>query len=272
MIAGVAGAGRRLAAVMLLLAGLLLAGPAIGSAAAAREADPVSSGRVAGVVDGDTVVLEGGTEVRLTGIQAPKLPLGRRGFAAWPLAEESRQALVDLAEGREVRLDYTGRAVDRHGRLLAQVTTEDGDWLQGAMVEAGLARVYGFADNRARLDALLVLEEQARSAGRGIWAHPYYRIRRPEEAGAEIGTFQLVEGVVHEAAVVNGRAFLNFGPDWRQDFTVTAAPAVRRLFDRAGVDLAGFGGERVRVRGWVDTYNGPQIVLTHPEQLERVPR
>jgi len=55
-----------------------------------RAADPrlVAGERayVASVVDGDTVVIrdpiEGVTQIRLVGLQAPKLPLGRRGFKA----------------------------------------------------------------------------------------------------------------------------------------------------------------------------------------------
>ena len=67
----------------------------------------------AAVVDGDTLVLENGTEVRLVGIQAPKLPLGRTGFKAWPLAEEAKLALEALALGRTFTLFYGGRKVDR---------------------------------------------------------------------------------------------------------------------------------------------------------------
>ena len=49
--------------------------------------------RVVQVVDGDTVMLGtpvfGANQVRLVGIQAPKLPLGRDGFKKWPLADEA---------------------------------------------------------------------------------------------------------------------------------------------------------------------------------------
>ena len=54
--------------------------------------DPVPPGlvaaeteRVVEIVDGDTLVLAGGRQVRLVGIQAPKLPLGRPGLEAGPL-------------------------------------------------------------------------------------------------------------------------------------------------------------------------------------------
>ena len=67
------------------------------------------------VVDGDTLLLENGTKVRLVGIQAPKLPLGRAGFEAWPLAEEAKQALEDLALGQTLTLYYGDRKTDLYG-------------------------------------------------------------------------------------------------------------------------------------------------------------
>ncbi len=224
--------------------------------------------RVVEIIDGDTVVLADGSEVRLVGLQAPKLPLGRKGFAEWPLAKTARETLVELVLDRTVTLAYGGRRQDRHGRRLAHLIRDDGLWVQGAMLEAGMARVYTFPDNRAAVAEMLALERAARSARRGIWDHPYYAVRSPEELGRDIGTFQVVEGRVIEAAVVRGRVFLNFGRNWREDFTVVIAPADRRTFERAGLDPGSWGGRRIRVRGWVDEYNGPEIEATHPEQIE----
>ena len=68
--------------------------------------------------------------------------------------------------------------------------------------------------------------------------------------------------------MVRGRAYLNFGPDWRSDFTVSAASAARRLFERDGHDLIALEGRIIRVRGWIKWWNGPMIELTHPEQIE----
>ena len=34
------------------------------------------------------------------------------------------------------------------------------------------------------------------------------------------------------------------------------------------VDLAALAGHRVRVRGWLKHYHGPEIEATHPEQIE----
>ena len=245
--------------------------PASWPAAAAELPAVLESGgaaRVAEIIDGDTLLLDDGREVRLVGIQAPKLALGRAGFKPWPEAAEAKAALGALALGRELRLGHGGRRVDRHGRVLAQLYDQAGRWVQGALLARGLARVYSFADNRALIGDMLALERQARAAGRGIWRHRFYAPRLAEQAAPDIGSFQLVEGRVLAVAVVRGRAYLNYGEDWRSDFTVSLAPAVRRRFEAEGHELAAYQGRRLRVRGWLTSYNGPMIEVTHPEQIE----
>jgi endonuclease YncB( thermonuclease family) len=248
---------------------VLLAPPAL-AAEPSAVLDSLGQVRVVEVVDGDTVMLEDGRQVRLVGTQAPKLPLGRPDFRAWPLADEAKAALEALALGRmvELRAGPDAATVDRHGRVLAHLFDADGRWIQGAMVEAGLARVYSFADNRALAPELLALESAARDAGRGIWAHAYYAVRTPDEAEADLDTFQLVEGEVLDAEVRERRAFLNFGPDRRTDFTAYVDGPALNLFEADGIALDALAGRRVRVRGWIGHYNGPEIELTHPEQLE----
>lgn len=229
------------------------------------------SARIVSVIDGDTVVLEDGRQVRLIGTQAPKLALGRRGFVDWPLSAEARDLLAELADGRTVTVAYGGERIDRYDRVLAQLFRDDGVWLQGEMVRRGFARVYSFDDNRRGVRELLALEEEARAAGRGIWADGWYRIRTPFDLADAADTYQLVEGRVLEAAAVNGRIYLNFGADYRTDFTASLSPAAARMFARDGFDPLALEGRAIRVRGWVYPRNGPTIDVTHPEQIELLP-
>lgn len=232
--------------------------------------------KVRSIVDGDTLVLEDGRQVRLVGTQAPKLPLGRKNFPTWPLAPQSASKLSAMTSGQMVTLKYGGARIDRHGRVLAHLFLDDGTWVQRAMVAAGMARFYSFADNRQCTGALLSAEQAARSAGRGIWADPFYAIRRAEDVASLeklVGTFQLVEGRVHDAEMIRGRLYLNFGADWRDDFTVTVPPTGVKLFAKgAWADLIAtpsrLVGQKIRVRGWIDSFNGPQIEASHPEQIE----
>jgi len=224
--------------------------------------------RVTNVVDGDTVILENGREVRLVGIQAPKLPLGRQGFEKWPLADEAKDALEKLVLGQPVTLAYGGQQIDRYDRLLAHLFTGDGVWVQAAMLDQGLARVYSFPDNRALVEDMLYHERAARMRGNGIWHVPYYLVLDTEAAGAQVDRFALVEGRVLDVARVRGRSFLNFGDDWKTDFTISIASKDMKRFEADGIVPEDYAGHRVRVRGWLRSRNGPMIEATHPEQIE----
>jgi len=227
-----------------------------------------ATARVTDVVDGDTVILDNGQQVRLVGIQAPKLPLGREGFEKWPLADEAKEALERLVLERSVTLAYGGQRVDRYNRQLAHLFTEDGTWVQAAMLDQGLSRVYSFPDNRALVADMLFHERRARGDGNGIWRVPYYLVLDTDAAARQIDRFALVEGRVREVARVRGRGFLNFGADWKTDFTIVIAPKDMKRFEADGVAPEDYAGRRVRVRGWLRSYNGPMIDVTHPEQIE----
>lgn len=254
-------------------AGAAAAGdPRIEASASATAAfamlNPGDSARVAAVIDGDTVALKDGREVRLVGIQAPKLPLGRPSVKKWPLADAAKKALEALVRGREITLAYGDRRGDRHGRQLAHLAV-GGVWVQGEMLRQGLARVYTFADNRRLAAEMLALEEEARAARRGIWDDPFYRVLAPADLdAAELGSFQLVQGRVRKAAAIGRYVYLNFGDDYRSDFTAVILPEARKLFGPGGPDPDAYEGRILRVRGWIDSYNGPMIEVTHPEQIE----
>ena len=136
------------------------------------------------------------------------------------------------------------------------------------MLRLGLARVYSFQDNRALVRELLGIEADARTANRGIWALAYFAIRQAEDTGDYLDRFEVVEGRVLAAEQVGGRIYLNFGADWRTDFTVSVAPRDTGLFEKAGIDLLSLSGQRIRVRGWLRNFNGPVIDVAHPEQLK----
>ncbi|TVR99700.1 MAG: thermonuclease family protein [Rhodospirillales bacterium] len=248
---------RRIAAMTV---GLLLA-----TTAAADGPQP----RVVAVPDGATLYLDravqGTTVIRLAGIDVPGL--GPAGDAE-PLAAEARAALSEIAGDRHVQV-ATGRpGRDRYGRLVGQAYRADGLWLQGAMLTRGLARVRVWGDPPERIAEMLALESQARAHGRGLWSHPAYAVRTAETIHRHINSFQIVEGRVQRAAAVRGRVFLNYGADWRTDFTVAIAAADLSRFAEAGLDPLRLEGRRIRVRGWVRSWNGPLIDVTHPAAIE----
>ena len=250
--------------------------------ASARPADPLpqlptvlkqqgKAGTVERVVDGDTLVLApSGREIRLVGIQAPKLPLGRAGFKIWQLAHEARRALIGLTMGKKLNVYFGGARRDRHGRVLGHLArVRDGLWIQGALLRHGWARVYSFADNQTAVSEMLALERAARQEKLGIWGMRFYQIVPASKAGRFIGSFQLVEGQVTKTAVIRRWAYINFGANWRKDFTISIPRKRLRGFrKRFGRNLRQLEGKHIRVRGWLRAFNGPMIKATHMEQIE----
>ncbi len=232
-------------------------------------------GHVVRIIDGDSFVmrLEGGDElsVRLSAVQAPRT--AQRVQKAWPFASESKAGLAALIQGRSVQLSYGGERRDRFGRAIAQVYTIDGSgqpdlWVQGEMVRLGLARVYSWKGELADMAALYDLELQARTRRRGLWEHAFYAVRRPDPdpLAQFVDSLQIVEGVVISTADVRGRIYLNFGSDYKTDFTISIAKKNAKAF--AAINPLGLTGARVRVRGWIEMINGPMIWLDHPGRLE----
>ena len=113
-------------------------------------------------------------------------------------------------------------------------------------------------------------EREARAAGRGIWNHPFYAIRTPDPnaLAQDVDTFQVVEGIITSTADIRGRIYLNFGADYKTDFTIAIAKEDRKRFKNADFDPVDLEGAHVRVRGWIELMNGPTIWLDHPERLE----
>ncbi len=236
-----------------------------GSAPATEPTPADVRGTVAAVIDGDTLRLADGREVRLAGILAPKPAAGDSAAAAGA----ARAALAGLALGHEVVVAADGRRMDRYGRALGQMMLRGGAiWLQGALLGDGLVRVSVAEAGQSRTADMLRIEAVARAGRRGLWADPAYRLRNPDDVGFVVDSFQIVEGVVLAVAERRARTYLNFGADYLTDFTVSLDGPARRLVAAAGVDLAALRGVRVRVRGWIKSFNGPMIEITHAAQIE----
>jgi endonuclease YncB( thermonuclease family) len=219
------------------------------------------------IIDGDTFVTAQGRHVRLLGINTPEKASKRRPAEAF--ADEATDALRALVDGKEVRLVTDSAPTDRYNRLLAHVYLPDGTWVNRELVAAGLAHVYTFADNRAHVADLIAAEDAARAEGKGIWSHRRWRIRHSDETfeKRDIGRFFIVQGRVLATATVRGTVYLNFGPDWRTDFTVELPPEAVALFRSEGIDPLSYKGQTVEVRGVVKPVNGFLVTVSHPEQL-----
>jgi endonuclease YncB( thermonuclease family) len=234
---------------------------------------PGETGKVVAVSEGDTLTLDSGLKVQLTGIIAP-----RRGFrerSDEPQAQQARQTLEKIALGRKALLAYGGetRLANAEPPLaLAQVyvQSEGGRWIwaQEAMLREGMARARPWKDNHARYAALYQAEAIGRKAKKGVWADKAGAIRKADTITAEERGFQLVEGVVRSVGVTDTRTYLNFGEDYRTDFTVQINADDLPAWTKADPPLDSLKGKRIRVRGFVYEAGGPMIRIDNPQAIE----
>jgi endonuclease YncB( thermonuclease family) len=223
-------------------------GPAVGQ----------ESATVARVLAGNRLELGDGGVVRLAGIRAPD---------AGGLAAQAEAALAGLVEHRLLRLEPADQARDRHGRLVAQLWRDDGLWLQGALLDQGLAQVQTRPGEVALAAKMSARERAARESGVGVWARGGVTPIPAAEVRRLVGSFQIVEGRVVRVAPTERYIYLNFGADWRTDFTLRVARKGERGFRQAGIELEELAGREVEVRGYVLEAGGPLIELSHPEQI-----
>lgn len=117
--------------------------------------------RVKEVVDGDTIVLEDGTKVRYIGLNTPERDR--------PFYEEATDANRKLVEGREVRLEFDTVEIDRYGRTLAYVFAGE-TFVNLELLRQGYANAYTVPPNVKYEELFRKAEQEAREAGRGLWA------------------------------------------------------------------------------------------------------
>jgi micrococcal nuclease len=147
--------------------------------------------RVKRVVDGDTVLLETGKEVRYIGIDTPEF--GHDGESNEFMALESKRFNYDLLNKARIRLEFDQEKQDRYGRLLAYVFLENGEMVNALIVRKGLARVLVVEPNLKHFHLLLEAQRRAMTEKIGIWSkgpnrpEPYYvgnskshRFHRPD--------------------------------------------------------------------------------------------
>ena len=125
---------------------------------------PPDTARVVEVIDGDTIVIEGGYLVRYIGIDTPEVYPKAEAFG-----KEAWQANRTLVEGKQVRLEQDVSQTDRYGRLLRYVYVGD-IFVNAELVRQGLAQAQAYPPDTKYQDYLEQMEEEAREAGRGIWA------------------------------------------------------------------------------------------------------
>jgi len=236
--------------------------------------DPGPVHTVTRVLDGETLVMEDGSAVRLIGALAPRARDAGAEPGAWPPETQSIKTLSDLVLGKKVTLAFGGPHQDRYGRFLAHVFVDDQgrqEWVQGTMLASGQARAYGLPNSFACARELLAHEHEARRARAGLWSNGVYQAMpasRPALLLQQRGKYERVIGSVVAIGKTKSATYLNFGADQRTDFTIRIGKKVLAADPDFAHRVDGMQAARIIVRGWIERRNGPLIDLADASQIE----
>ncbi len=217
------------------------------------------------VFDGDSILISDGREIRYIGIDAPETGGNRPPEHGGIEAREINERLV---LGKEVRLELDVEHEDRYGRTLAYVYAGD-TMVNRELVREGAAPAVAYPPNLAHRDELMSAMIDARREGRGLWADTSSWMVDINNASSFIGESKTVVGRVLSVGEAGAGVFLNFGPDYKTDFTafIPRKDLVYFNGDRI-VDLADYyRSKTVEVTGTVVSKNGPSITVRHPDQI-----
>jgi micrococcal nuclease len=220
---------------------------------------------VSKVFDGDSILLSDGREIRYIGIDAPETGGNRPAEFGGKEAADLNERLVD---GNEVRLEFDTEKKDHYGRTLAYVYV-GGTMINRELVLSGVALAVPYPPDLKHENELSEAMDEARRAGRGLWADPGRWMVGADDAGGFVGESKTVVGRVVSTGAIGAGVFLNFGPNYRTDFTAFIPRDDLPYFSKAGVtDPADYyRGKTIEVTGSIYEKNGPSITVRHPDLI-----
>jgi DNA/RNA endonuclease YhcR with UshA esterase domain len=106
---------------------------------------------------------------------------------------------------------------------------------------------------------------------KGLYASDEYTVIDHAKAGEYIGKKVVVAGMIRDIHKSEKAVQLNFGVDWRTDFTAVIFRDSLERFEELNLVPAKFKGRYVYVIGKVKEYNGPEIIVRWPTQILPLP-
>ncbi len=236
---------------------------------------PAGEYAVERIIDGDTIVIEGGVTVRYIGIDTPE--------AGEPLYNSAKARNAELlASGRVLVEPCLDQPRDRYGRLLAWVYS-DGVFVEGALVEDGLARTLNIPPCGSKKAAeLSALEHRARDAGMGLWAEggpdrgelvwgarSSVKTIETRETAQYIGKYVRVRGRVSGTHRGASGLYIHFYTGGPLGFSAVILSRSFKSFPSELLDPAAYEGRTVLVTGVVTEFvTRTEIVVSAPDDIE----
>lgn len=210
------------------------------------------------IINSSLVELESGKKVRLAAIITPyHLQLDKYELHAVDFLNVQLQ-------GKDISLSEYSK--DRYGNIIADLFVGD-VYIQEQMVRMGLAAVYNKQTDDDNFLRINQAESLAHHEQLNIWQSNSLAVRNSDYImQGDAGKFAIISGIVKKVSVNKGVTYINFGDDWRSDFTAIVYKRNRKYLN----DSFPLTGKSLIVKGVLEKYNGYAIKINNYGQVVEV--
>ena len=205
------------------------------------------------IVDGDTIHLRNGKKIRLIGINTPEI--GHNGKASQPFAQKAKQALKNiLKKDQKIGLYYDKEKHDKYKRILAFAILEDGRNIAEILLSQGLAHSIVVPPNDKHIHCLRQIEHSARQLNLGLWQLAENKTHSAAELPIKTKGYRFLSGKISAYNESKKSIYLKL----TKKLSIRIAKKDMQYFP--DINLKSLIGEKVLLRGWVNSYRGRQSI------------
>ena len=219
------------------------------------------------------LILEDGQQLTLANIFFPRTSPNAG------LPKKTLQFLEDHLAHKTITYLASAKT-DRYQRTPAHIITNSGEsvqnWFQLLIIKSGiglfmpqpLKASHNFYCDSDDLKQILQYHDQQNMAQKNRYQlTPVYH-SNSKVLWQRKGNFAIVEGAVLKTHISKNTIFLNFGSDWKSDFTAVISADNKPSLQKHFKSISNLEGKRLRLRGFLDLYNRPSMRIDHPLQIE----
>ena len=234
---------------------------------------PLQTAKAISINQEAEVILDDGRHLKFADIFFPRTSTNEQ------IPKETIQFLKNHLNNKKITF-LASEKPDRYRRIPAQIIVNHMDgsqkWSQSHILKSGKALFMPEPQKRARKDFCdsdglkrsLQQHEKQNTSHKNT--HPFAPVYTSDNKvlWQLEGNFAIIEGVVLKTHSSKNNIFLNFGVEWKSDFTAVVSADSKEPLQKHFESVSNLMGKRLKLRGFIDIYNGPSMRIDHPLQIE----
>lgn len=136
-------------------------------------------------------------------------------------------------------------------------------FLHKELLKNGLAVLNQNGLGHPDIASLTALEDEARNKKIGLWQDPTFFVLDHHKSC--VSCFGIISGKVINITEKKETTFINFGDDWKTDFTLMVSKDIWEDHYKSKIQMS----DTIETRGFIEHYYGPMIKIEHKNLIKK---